>query len=283
MPLHVLPGADIFYKLCGTGRQSLVFIHGGGCDHRDWHAQVEALRGEFAVLTLDLRGHGRSTGRLEDCTVEQWAADANALIDSLGIGPAILIGHSLGSRVAAEAAWQKPANTAALILLDGSRSVGGLAATEAPPATEPARPSDGSLGAIIEATIGPYADEATRRHVTQTMSAAPMDLLQQTVSAYTAWDSDRADIVFPALPASLPVLAIQSTYHDRFTARRSLSPGDTSPYLEFLRRALPQLQVTVLPHSGHFTMLEKSEEVTKFIREVAERAACRAAPSTENQ
>ena len=270
MPQHHLPDAAIFYELTGEGRPALVLIHGGGCDHRDWRAQVEALGRDFTVLTLDLRGHGRSTGGIEDCTIERWAADVNALIEALGIGPAVIVGHSLASRVAAEAAWQRPGNAAALVLLDGSRSTGGFAAS-APAAQAPAAPGDGSLAAIIEATIGPYADEATRRHVTQTMTGAPPDLLQQAVTAYTAWDSDRADTVLAGLPADLPVLAIQSTYHDNFTPRRSLTAGDTTPYLEFLTGALPQLRVMILPQTGHFAMMERSGEVNAAIRDVAER------------
>lgn len=274
MPHHELPGAAIHYERTGTGRPALAFIHGGGCDHRDWHAQVEALAGDFTVLTLDLRGHGRSTGLIEDCTVERCAADVNSLIEALEIGPAVIVGHSLASRIAAEAAWQRPGNAAALVLLDGSRSTGGFAAS-APAADAPAALGDGSLAAVIDATIGPYADEVTRRHIMQTMTSAPLDLLQQTVAAYTAWDRDRADAVFAALPAGLPVLAIQSTYHDNSTPRRSLSASDTTPYLEFLKRAVPQLEVMILPQTGHFAMMERSAEVNAALRAIAATAAAR--------
>ena len=205
---------------------------------------------------------------VEDCTVERWAADVNALTETLGIGPAVMVGHSLGSRVAAEAAFQQPDNAAALVLLDGSRSVGGFAAS-APATDAPAALGGQSLAAVIAATIGPYADESTRRRVTETMTAASLDLLRQTVAAYTAWDTDRADAVFAALPGDLPVLAIQSTYHDNFTPRRSLSAGDTTPYLEFLKRALPQLEVMILPKTGHFAMMERSGEVNAAIRAIA--------------
>jgi pimeloyl-ACP methyl ester carboxylesterase len=272
MPYFVLPDAAIYYELTGASRTALVFIHGGGCDHRDWRVQVEQLGADFTVMALDLRGHGRSTGAIADCTVERWAADVNALIEVLGIGPAVIIGHSLASRVAAEAAWQQPANAAALVLLDGSRSVGGFAAST-PLADAPAAVGDGSRAAIIDATVGPYADDTTRCHVMKTMLAAPLDVLQQTVAAYTDWDRARADIVFAQLPANLPVLAVQSTYHDSFTPRRSLSSGDTTPYLEFLKRALPQLDITVLPQTGHFAMMEKSGEVNALIRAIAVRTS----------
>lgn len=273
MPLHQLPDAQIFYEVTGQGQPAVVLIHGGGCAHSDWDCLVDALSPDLTVLTLDLRGHGCSTGSLESCTVERWAADVNALIETLGIGPAVMIGHSLGSRIAAEAIAQRPAHAAGLILLDGSRSVGGFAANEPPAVTAPATLGDQSLTAIIDATIGPYADATIRRQVMATMSAASLDLLQQTVAAYTAWDMERADTAFAALPAGLPILAIQSTYHDRFTPRRSLRMGEeTTPYLDFLRRALPQLEVSILPETGHFAMMEKSARVAGLIRAFVARA-----------
>jgi pimeloyl-ACP methyl ester carboxylesterase len=266
MPLHPVSGAELFYELTGSSGPGIVLVHGGGCDHRDWWRQVEALSRDFRVLTLDLRGHGRSSGQLDDCTIERWAADVNALILALGLGPATLVGHSLGSRIVAEAAWQAPKNAAALVLLDGSRSIGALAATQTPAEAPPAA----SLEAIIAATVGPYADTETHLHVQATMTATSMDVLQQCVAAYTAWDAKRADVVLPAL--ELPVLAVQSTYHDRFTPRRSFAEGDTSsPYLQFMRQALPQLRVTILPDAGHFTMLERSSDVTAAIREFTSR------------
>ena len=94
-------------------------------------------------------------------------------------------------------------------------------------------------------------------------------MMLQTVAAYSAWDEERADVVFAALAGELPVLAIQSTYHDRFTARHGLvDQNATTPYLEFLKRALPQLTVAVLPETGHFSMLEKPDAVNALLRGV---------------
>lgn len=264
MPHHEAPGARLHYEIAGTGRPAFVLIHGGCCTLNDWREQVTSLQTTHTVLTPDLRCHGQSTGQVADCTVERWASDINALIDALAIGPAVLVGHSLGARIATEAASQRPDNAAALILLDGSRSVGGFAMTEPPAVTAT------TLAAILAATIGPYADAATRAHVIATMSAAPMAVMLQTVAAYTDWDSHRADAALAALAPELPVLAIQSTYHDRVTPRRSLTASDeTTPYLAWLKRTLPRLEVAILPATGHFSMLERSAEVTALIRDFA--------------
>jgi pimeloyl-ACP methyl ester carboxylesterase len=125
-----------------------------------------------------------------------------------------------------------------------------------------------SLAAIIDRTVGEHAGRAVRDQVLATMSAAPAATLEAAVQALADWDGARADLVYAGLPADLPVLAIQSTYHDRFAPRRSLSREDeTTPFLDFLRAARPNLAVQVLPRTGHFSMLERPETVTALIRE----------------
>lgn len=266
MPHLDLNDTRIHYRLAGAGRPAFVLVHGGCCALSDWDAQVEALGAEFAVLAMDLRGHGGSEGEAADLHVGQWAADVNALVEALRLGPAVLVGHSLGSRIVAEAAWRRPDLAAAVVLLDGSRTVGGLAARAPVEPPIPGEPT--SLAAIIDRTVGEHAGRAVRDQVLATMSAAPAATLEAAVQALADWDGARADLVYAGLPADLPVLAIQSTYHDRFAPRRSLSREDeTTPFLDFLRAARPNLAVQVLPRTGHFSMLERPETVTALIRE----------------
>jgi pimeloyl-ACP methyl ester carboxylesterase len=268
MPVLALNGADIHYQLVGHGRPAFVFVHGGCCALGDWANQLSALGEEFTALAMDLRGHGLSGGEDRDLNIGQWAADVNALIDALELGPAVVAGHSLGSRIAAEAAWRRPDNACALVLLDASRTVGGLAATAPSKAPAEDTPQDTSLTTILDRTIGPYADGAVRRQVIDTMSSARPAVMSAAVRALQDWDRERADMVLAQLPAALPILAIQSTYHDRFTARRSLMSADeTTPYLDFLRTVRPGVAVQILPDTGHFSMLERGDIVTSLIKE----------------
>lgn len=274
MPRLTIDGAELNYELAGNGRPAFVLIHGGCCALSDWRAQIDALGREFSVLAMDLRGHGRSTGADSELSVPRWAADVNALIEALDLGPAVIVGHSLGSRIAAEAVAQRPGNAAALVLLDGSRVAGGLAATEPQPGFAEAQGGDMSLAAILDRTAGPYADAATREHVVRTMSSPPEAVMWAAVKALDGWDRERADTVFAALPPHLTVLAIQSTYHDNFTPRWSFeSEDESSPYLDYLRAALPRIAVQILPRTGHFSMMERPAAVTAALRKVGLAAA----------
>ena len=82
----------------------VVFIHGALNDHSVWTllARWCAHHG-YGVLAVDLPGHGRSGGT-PLASVEAIAAWLHRLLDAAGVGQATLVGHSMGSLIALEAA-----------------------------------------------------------------------------------------------------------------------------------------------------------------------------------
>jgi non-heme chloroperoxidase len=79
---------------------SILFIHGLSQSHLCWDKQVEsALRDEFRLVALDLRGHGMSEAPLatEHYTdARLWADDVAAIIDQLRLDRPVLVGWSYG-------------------------------------------------------------------------------------------------------------------------------------------------------------------------------------------
>ena len=81
-----------------------VFIHGAQHDHSVWILQSRYLAHHgFAVLALDLPGHGRSDGPALD-SVEAMGERIGHTLQGLETGRFVLIGHSMGSLIALEAA-----------------------------------------------------------------------------------------------------------------------------------------------------------------------------------
>jgi pimeloyl-ACP methyl ester carboxylesterase len=82
----------------------VVFIHGALNDHSVWTllARWCAYHG-YGVLAVDLPGHGRSAGA-PLASVEAIAAWLHRLLDAAGVRKAVLVGHSMGSLIALEAA-----------------------------------------------------------------------------------------------------------------------------------------------------------------------------------
>lgn len=96
---------------------AIVLIHGAQNDHSVWALQSRYFAHHgYAVLAVDLPGHGRSAGPALTC-VPAMAAWLLALLDTAGIVQATLCGHSMGSLIALEASHQAPARVSRLALL----------------------------------------------------------------------------------------------------------------------------------------------------------------------
>ncbi len=95
----------------------VVFMHGAQLDHSVWALQSRWFaRHGCAVLALDLPGHGRSDGPALDSIEAMAAAIAPALAAATS-QPLLLVGHSMGSLIALEAARRLPQQTAGVALL----------------------------------------------------------------------------------------------------------------------------------------------------------------------
>jgi pimeloyl-ACP methyl ester carboxylesterase len=95
----------------------VVFIHGAMHDHSGWTllARWCAHHG-FGVLAVDQPGHGRSGGPALD-SVEALADWTLALLSAAGVRQATLVGHSMGTLIALEAAARAPDRVTRLVLL----------------------------------------------------------------------------------------------------------------------------------------------------------------------
>jgi pimeloyl-ACP methyl ester carboxylesterase len=100
-----------------AAQPTAVFIHGAQHDHSVWSLQTRYFAHHgFGVLAVDLPGHGRSQGA-PLATVEAMADWLLGLLDSAGVERAFLIGHSMGSLIALEAAYRAPQRVARLAMV----------------------------------------------------------------------------------------------------------------------------------------------------------------------
>jgi pimeloyl-ACP methyl ester carboxylesterase len=100
-----------------AARPAIVFIHGAQHDHSVWALQTRYFAHHgFGVLALDLPGHGRSDGpaRASIGALADWVMN---VLDAAGVGRAILVGHSMGSLIALDAAARDAGRTAGLALI----------------------------------------------------------------------------------------------------------------------------------------------------------------------
>ncbi|MCM2296738.1 alpha/beta hydrolase [Rhodoferax sp.] len=104
-------------KAFDATQPTAIFIHGVLNDHSVWILQTRYLAHHgWNVLAVDLPGHCRSGGE-PPASVEDAADFVLALMDATGLEKAALIGHSLGSLIALEAAARAPSRVSQLVLV----------------------------------------------------------------------------------------------------------------------------------------------------------------------
>jgi len=252
------------YLRAGTGAPPLVFVHGFRCSHEDWLLQIKEWKGRLEVVACDLRGHGLTPGRPHECSIGHYGGDVAALLSVLNLEKSVLIGHSMGCRVVLEAARLAPERIAGLVLIDGSR----LATGDAGAAESAAR------AAIEKAGYAAFAENLFRQMffspspLAEAIVARAMRQSAEIGSALwprmARWDAGEMDAALAAVRS--PLLAIQSTTRDPVLLKRApLKAGDTSPWLDLLRKAVPSARIEIVPGVGHFTQLEAAGEVNRLI------------------
>ena len=111
-----------YYEIAGKG-QPLLFIHGLGSSTRDWEEQVPFFSKKYRVITLDLRGHGKSDKPKDQYTMSLFANDAADLLKSLELGPTHIVGLSLGGAVAFEFAIKYPDLTKTMTIVNSGPGI----------------------------------------------------------------------------------------------------------------------------------------------------------------
>ena len=122
MPFADAPGVRIYYEVHGDG-PAVVLIHGSGGHHAAWWQQVPALSRSYSVVTLDLRGFGKSTSDLDEFDSLAFPDDIVAVLEHAGIERAVLVGQSIGASAGLKVAVREPKRIAGVVL---AHSLGGI-------------------------------------------------------------------------------------------------------------------------------------------------------------
>ncbi|MEV0087188.1 alpha/beta hydrolase [Saccharopolyspora sp. NPDC050642] len=113
-----LDDVELAYRVVGDGPELVVLLHGWPQTGACWRHVVDPLSHGRTVVAPDLRGYGASGLAGSGYDKRSTAADLSGLIRHLGHESAVVIGHDRGARVAHRWALDRPAEVAALVLLD---------------------------------------------------------------------------------------------------------------------------------------------------------------------
>ena len=243
-----------------------MFVHGFLCSHEDWRHQIQFFSKTHEVAACDLRGHGQTPGRPHECSIEHYGGDVMALVNNLELPNPILVGHSMGCRVVLEANRIAPERIAGIVLVDGSRTGSG----------DPAAAEADARRQINERGYKAWAEDLFRQMFFQSTPATER-LIARAVRQSAEiggelwprsvrWDAQTLETALAAVRA--PVLVIQTTTRDLASGKRGpMQPGQSTPYLDLLRKNLRDVRIEVLPGLGHFPQLEAPERVNRLLEE----------------
>jgi len=117
-----LKNIDMFYFDTKTEGQTILCLHGRWGRAETWFDFIQHYGKQYRIIAPDQRGHGLSSKPISKYTAEEMAEDIIELLDFLKIESVILMGHSMGGRVAGYLTAFYPKYVKALAILDKSAS-----------------------------------------------------------------------------------------------------------------------------------------------------------------
>ncbi|PZQ50784.1 MAG: alpha/beta hydrolase [Rhodovulum sulfidophilum] len=251
MPFLRRDDVSLYYELTEGRSPPVVLLHGWCCDHTFLAPQAAhlAARGH-AVLSLDLRGHGRSDKPEQPYPIGAFSEDVAWILGALGLARPVLVGHSMGGIIAYDIAARWPDMPATIVMLDAA-----VVLPEAARAAVVASVAklDGPDHAAVqrrmveEVFFLPTDDPARREAILATMTAAPRHVM---VAAYAGLGRYDAAAAGRAVAPSLYIAA-----------------NEPSPRCDMarLRGLLPELRQGQTVGSGHFCQLEVPDQINAMI------------------
>jgi pimeloyl-ACP methyl ester carboxylesterase len=264
--LEAVERARIHVEVAGQGEPTLLFVHGFGCTHEDWSAQMSGLADDFRCIAMDLPGHGASP-QPGDATVVALAEAVNNVKASIDSNAVVLVAHSLGAKVIRESFSRNRDKVVGLVCIEGAyydadRDVVVERARAAVDAEGFAAFAQRHFGAMFFNTQAPLKAQVLER-VARIDPAYARSVYLDAVG----WDPVRGLDTLREI--DVPLLVIQSTYVDATLVRKPLAPGVETPFMAAARQHVRDVRFHVVKDSDHFPLINAAAEVNAAIRDFA--------------
>lgn len=241
----------------GSGTPAIVFLHYWGGSLRTWSDVITALPRSYRTVALDHRGWGNSDAPAKGYALADFADDAEGVIESLNLGTFVLVGHSMGGKIAQLLAARRPKGLAGLVMVAPSPPVPLVLPAEVRAQMEVAYESRASVEMSIDHML--TAKPLSRAHREQVIE----DSLRGAPRAKAAWPlhASHEDITREVAAIDAPAIVIAGEL-DRVDSVETLQTS-LLPYI-------PHARVQVVPGTGHLSPLESPVEVARLVEDFVE-------------
>jgi pimeloyl-ACP methyl ester carboxylesterase len=249
----------------GSGEMALVFLHYYGGSSRTWSKVINQLPDHFRTIAIDLRGWGSSDAPATGYRLEDLARDVEGVITALGLKRYVLVGHSMGGKIAQLMASRRPDGLQGLLLVAPSPPSPMRLTLEQRNTLSSAYQSRESVNFVIDNVLTAGAlDPLVREEVIE-------DSLRGSSEAKKGWPdmASGEDITQEVGAINVPVKVISGEL-DRVDSPATLQ--------KTLMPLISQASIHIIPGVGHLLPLEAPDEVASHLSTFA--FACDVCPST---
>ncbi|NWB27684.1 alpha/beta fold hydrolase [Pseudomonas gingeri] len=219
-------GIKLYYTKTGHG-SPVVLLHGGLGNSDYWGNQVKALAAKHTVISIDSRGHGRSSRDAQPYGYDLMADDVVAVLDTLKIPKADIVGWSDGAILGLDLAMRHPSRVGKIFAFAANSTTAGVKdSVEKNP------------------TFAAYIERAGKEYAKLSPTPKEYDAFVEQISHMWAsqpnWtDADLAKI-------KTPVLIVDGD-HDEAIKRENT---------EYMAATIPGAGLLILPNASHFAFLQ---------------------------
>jgi pimeloyl-ACP methyl ester carboxylesterase len=223
-------GIGIYYAIYGHG-SPVIFLHGGLANTDYWGNQVAEVAAHHTVILMDSRGHGRSTRDARPYGYDLMADDVVALMDSLDIPKADIVGWSDGGILGIDLAMRHKDRVGKIFAFAANTVVSGV-----------------KDGVEKNPTFAGYIERAGREY--KTLSATPGDYeaFVEQISRMWAEQPNWSDAQLKAIDT--PILVVDGD-HDEAIKR---------DHTEAIAATIPHAGLLILPNVSHFAFLQDPKQ-----------------------
>ena len=246
----VVGDATLDCTFYGSG-PPVVLLANAGCSTRYFDDLARVLAaGGLQAICVNMRGVGASRGSLDGITVHDLAADVAGVLDAVACGPAHLVGHAFGNRIARCLAVDRPALVRSVTLL----AAGGLVAPATPIGTSFRNATEAKMnGSDCVTVLGAHwLSPASDPKILAEVECWPAVLLAHFATgrgmALEEWWG----------AGTAPLLVIQGLDDE------AAPPGNGHALREQFG---DRVRLIDLPRAGHFMLLEQPEAVNRAVAE----------------
>lgn len=237
----------------GSGEPALLFLHYWGGSAHTWSAVVSELSTNFRCIAYDQRGWGQSDAPEQGYSIRDLALDAKHIVEALQLRRYVLVGHSMGGKVAQFLASQRPPGLVGLVLV------------------APAPPTPQNIPELAKrAQLHAYdsRENALQALGFLTVHPASDTLREQTLADNFAARSSQAKLAWPT----------SSAYEDisgavgQIAVPTLILAGDQDrqdPLAQHRREVLPRIpgaRMDVIHDCGHLIPIDRPHQLAEAIR-----------------